>query len=68
MRLEKVRGLRNLSIASIRSKALWVIGVILLPYMGVLMYMMSEGKSMAERRVERIQQVRQELRNVIGAA
>jgi len=47
-------------------KALWVIGVILFPYLGVLAYMISQGKAIAERSVARVQQAREELRNVIG--
>jgi Phospholipase_D-nuclease N-terminal/Short C-terminal domain len=47
-------------------KALWVIGVILFPYVGVLAYVILQGKGMAERRVERVQQAHEELRNVIG--
>lgn len=47
-------------------KALWVIGVILFPYLGVLVYMISQGRSMASRRAERVQQTREEFRNVIG--
>jgi Phospholipase_D-nuclease N-terminal len=47
-------------------KALWVTGVILFPYIGVLAYMISQGKGMAERSVARVQQAREELRNVIG--
>ena len=34
-------------------KALWVIGVILFPYIGVLAYMISQGKGMAERTPQR---------------
>jgi hypothetical protein len=47
-------------------KALWVTGVILFPYIGVLAYMISQGKGMAERSVARVQPAREELRNVIG--
>jgi len=47
-------------------KALWVVGIILFPYVGVLAYMISQGKGMAERGVERVQRTREELRNVIG--
>jgi hypothetical protein len=47
-------------------KALWVVGVILFPFIGVLAYMISQGKEMAERSVERVQKAREELRNVIG--
>lgn len=45
-------------------KALWVIGVLLLPYIAVLVYMISQRP--AERSVERVQQAREELRNIIG--
>ncbi|HTM38177.1 MAG TPA: PLDc N-terminal domain-containing protein [Terriglobales bacterium] len=48
------------------SKALWVIGVILFPYVGVLAYMIFQGKGISERNVTRIQQARNELRNVAG--
>src|ERR1700741_5352671 len=47
-------------------KALWVVGVILFPYIGILAYMISQGEGMAERSVARVQQAREELRNVIG--
>jgi len=47
-------------------KALWVIGVVLFPYLGVLAYLIFQGEGMRERRVERTQQAREELRNVIG--
>ena len=47
-------------------KALWVIGVLLFPYLGVLAYAIFQGEGMRERRVERVQQAREELRNVIG--
>ena len=47
-------------------KALWVVGVVLFPYVGVLAYMISQGNGMAERSVERVQKAREELRNVIG--
>jgi Phospholipase_D-nuclease N-terminal len=47
-------------------KALWVIGVIAFPYLGVLVYMIFQGRGMAERKVGRAQQAREELRNVIG--
>jgi hypothetical protein len=48
------------------SKALWVIGVILFPYVGVLAYMIFQGKGISERNVTRVQQARNELRNVAG--
>jgi hypothetical protein len=47
-------------------KALWVIGVVFFPYLGVLVYMVSQGRGMAKRSAERAQQTREEFRNVIG--
>lgn len=47
-------------------KAAWVIGVLLFPYLGVLAYLIFQGEGMRERRVERVQQARQEFRNVVG--
>lgn len=47
-------------------KALWVVGVILFPYLGVFVYMISQGRGMARRNVERAQHTREELGNVIG--
>jgi hypothetical protein len=47
-------------------KAFWVIGVILFPYIGVLAYMISQGKGMAQRSAARVQQARENLKNVIG--
>ena len=47
-------------------KALWLIGVVCFPYFGVLAYMISQGEGMAKRSSDRLQQTREELRNVIG--
>jgi len=47
-------------------KALWIVGVILFPYIGVFVYMISQGRGMTRRNAERAQQTREELRNVIG--
>jgi len=47
-------------------KALWVIGWILFPYIGVLAYLIFQGKGMAERNVQQVQQSREELRNMVG--
>jgi hypothetical protein len=47
-------------------KALWVISWILFPYIGVLAYLIFQGKGMAERNVQQVQQSREELRNIVG--
>ena len=39
-------------------KAVWIIFVILLPYLGVFIYLIAEGHKMAERNAEQIQTVR----------
>jgi Phospholipase_D-nuclease N-terminal len=47
-------------------KALWVIFVLLIPYLGVFAYLITQGGGMAERNNQRVQQTRDELRRVVG--
>jgi hypothetical protein len=47
-------------------KAIWVIAWIVFPYLGVLAYLIFQGKGMAERNVQQAQQARDELRRVAG--
>ena len=47
-------------------KALWVIVLILLPYIGVLVYLISQGRGMTERNAQFAQQARDEMRRVVG--
>ena len=47
-------------------KALWVICLIVFPYIGVFAYMITQGKGMAERNIHNVQHARDELRRVIG--
>jgi len=47
-------------------KALWVIGLILFPYLGVFAYMIFESQGMAERATHQAQQARDELRRTVG--
>jgi len=47
-------------------KALWVIGLIIFPYIGVFVYLITQGGGMAERNVQSAQQARDELRRVVG--
>ena len=47
-------------------KALWIVVVILAPYLGVFIYMITQGRGMAERNAARAQQARDEIRSVIG--
>jgi hypothetical protein len=47
-------------------KAIWVIAWIVFPYLGVLGYLIFQGRGMAERNVQQAQQARDELRRVVG--
>jgi hypothetical protein len=47
-------------------KAIWVIGLILFPYLGVFIYLISQSHGMAERNSQRAQQARDEPRQTIG--
>ncbi len=47
-------------------KVLWVIVLIVFPYIGIFVYLISQGRGMAERQNQRAQQAREELRQVVG--
>jgi predicted membrane channel-forming protein YqfA (hemolysin III family) len=47
-------------------KVLWVIVLIVFPYIGIFVYLISQGRGMAERRNQQVQQAREELRQVVG--
>ena len=47
-------------------KALWVIFLLVLPYLGVFAYLISQSGSMAERSSQQAQQARNELRRAVG--
>ena len=47
-------------------KALWVIALVLTSYLGVLAYLITQGRGMAERNTQQAQQAREELRRVVG--
>jgi len=53
------------------SKTLWLIFVIVLPFLGVFVYLISQGKSMAERNMEKAQaaqtQYEAQIRAVAGS-
>jgi predicted membrane channel-forming protein YqfA (hemolysin III family) len=48
------------------AKAVWVIVLILFPYLGIFIYLKSQHRGMAERQNQRVQQARDELRHVVG--
>ncbi|MBS0525953.1 MAG: PLDc_N domain-containing protein [Proteobacteria bacterium] len=47
-------------------KVLWVILLIVLPYIGIFAYILTQGGGMAERNRAQARQVRDELRETIG--
>ena len=47
-------------------KAIWVIALIVLPYLGIFAYMITQSRGMAERSGQQAQQAREELQRVVG--
>ena len=47
-------------------KALWVLALVLTSYFGILFYLITQGRGMAERNAQQAQQAREELRRVVG--
>jgi ABC-type multidrug transport system fused ATPase/permease subunit len=50
------------------AKALWVIFVIVLPFLGVFVYLIARGKSMQDRAMQRAQRHEQEFRGYVQEA
>jgi hypothetical protein len=47
-------------------KALWVIALLLFPYFGVFIYLITQSTGMAERNLQQAQRARDKLRQVVG--
>ena len=47
-------------------KAVWVLALVLTSYLGILAYLITQGRGMAERNAQQAQQARDELRSVVG--
>jgi hypothetical protein len=47
-------------------KAIWIIVLIVIPYIGVFAYLISQARGMAERNAQQAQQAREEIRRVVG--
>jgi Phospholipase_D-nuclease N-terminal len=47
-------------------KALWVIALIVFPYIGVFAYLISQGRGMAERNMQQAHDARDALRRAVG--
>ena len=48
------------------AKAIWVIALIVFPYLGVFAYLITHSRGMAERSNQQVQRARDELRQVVG--
>jgi hypothetical protein len=47
-------------------KAVWVVVLVLASFLGILVYLITQGRGMAERNVQQAERARDELRRVIG--
>jgi hypothetical protein len=47
-------------------RALWVLALVLLSYIGIFAYLITQGRGMAERNAQQAAQARDELRRVVG--
>ena len=47
-------------------KALWVLALVVTSYLGIFIYLITQGRGMAERNAQQAQQAREELRHVVG--
>jgi predicted membrane channel-forming protein YqfA (hemolysin III family) len=48
------------------AKAVWVIVLILFPYLGIFIYLITQHRGMAERQSQRVERAREELRHFAG--
>jgi hypothetical protein len=48
------------------SKILWVILLIVLPYVGIFAYLLTQGRGMAHRNEEQTRRARDDLRQIVG--
>lgn len=48
------------------TKILWVILLIVLPYLGIFMYLLTQGRGMAHRNDDRARRARDDLRQIVG--
>ena len=47
-------------------KMIWVVALIVFPYVGIFAYIITQSKGMAERNSQQAQQAREELRRAVG--
>ena len=48
------------------AKAIWVIVLIVFPYLGIFIYLITQHRGMAERQSQRVQQAREDMRHFVG--
>lgn len=48
------------------AKVLWVIFLVVLPYLGIFAYLLTQGWSMEERDIDQAKQMREHLREAVG--
>ena len=48
------------------AKAIWVIAILIFPYLGVFAYLITQSRGMAERTNQQAQKAREDLRHIAG--
>jgi hypothetical protein len=48
------------------AKVIWVIVLIIFPYLGIFIYLITQHRGMAERQSQRVQQAREDMRQFVG--
>jgi predicted membrane channel-forming protein YqfA (hemolysin III family) len=48
------------------AKAIWVIALIVFPYLGIFIYLITQHRGMAERQTHRVEQAREDMRHFVG--
>ena len=48
------------------AKAVWVLALVVTSYIGIFVYLITQGRGMAERNAQQAQQARDELRSIVG--
>jgi hypothetical protein len=48
------------------AKILWVILLIVLPYIGIFAYLLTQGRGMAQRNQDQVSRARDDLRQIVG--
>lgn len=47
-------------------KVLWIIFLVVLPYLGVFLYILTQGRGMGDRHVAQVKEAQKELREFVG--